>query len=415
MIMNAVAHTPIFDRFDIRFSRVQVLAVAGVLLITSLGVFLFQIASSHDPFLPNGVPLGGDFIAFWSAARGVVAGHAGDLYNSAFFESWLQTMVPAENPYDLTWQYPPSYYFLILPLAFLPYSAGYAAWTGGSLIAFAATGYVIGLRERWLFVVLSAPVVFNAAITGQNGFLTASLLAGAALLPDRRPMIAGLCAALLTVKPQLGLLLPIAYAAGGCWRAFGWATVGTVFLGLASVIAFGVEPWLHFPEGAVLVSERLSDGVMPLFKMPTTFAGFMLAGAPKALALSVHSVIAFCVVGTVAIVWRRVREPDLRAAILCTGVFFISPYIYYYELVVAALPIALVAKRAMKSGWLKYEQLSFGMLFLIPMFIPSAAYRFGLHIGFGVSVIAFLIVMRRIRSTHPDFRLLRRQKSALLA
>lgn len=393
--MGMASRAMVFDRLDIRFTRLHVIAAAGAVLAAALGVFIFQIVFSRNLMLPAGVHLGGDFVAFWSAARAVVEGHAGELYDPVFFEGWLQTTFPADEPYGLYWRYPPTYFFFILPFAFTPFAPAYAAWTGGGLIAYAAVCRAAGLSWLQLFVILAAPVVFNAAITGQNGFITASLLAGATLLPDKRPAAAGLCAALLTAKPQLGLLIPVAYAAGGCWRAFGWAAVGSVLLALASLAVFGVEAWQRFPEGTALITERLGEGVMPLFKTPTAFAALMLAGAPAPLALSVHGTLAFAVAATVAAVWRRVRDVELRAAALCVGVFFISPYVYYYELVIAALPMALLAKRAAASGWLKFEQLSFAGLFLIPLLLPGDPHRSGFHLGFAVTLLALFVVLRR--------------------
>jgi len=48
---------------------------------------------------------------------------------------------------------------------------------------------------------------------------------------------------LLCYKPHLALLVPVALAAGGHWRAFGAAAVTVAVVVGLSVALFGVEPW----------------------------------------------------------------------------------------------------------------------------------------------------------------------------
>ncbi|MEL7239255.1 MAG: hypothetical protein AAGK78_10360, partial [Planctomycetota bacterium] len=59
----------------------------------------------------------------------------------------------------------------------------------------------------------------------------------------------GLAAALLTIKPQLGVLLPIAYLAGGYWRAFFYAAFGSIaFAGAATAAGLAAGFWKGLDE-----------------------------------------------------------------------------------------------------------------------------------------------------------------------
>ncbi len=70
--------------------------------------------------------------------------------------------------------------------------------------------------ERWAVLLLLAfPAFWSNATYGQNGFLSAALLAGATHHLDKRPAVAGVCFGLLAYKPQLGLAVPLALAATG--------------------------------------------------------------------------------------------------------------------------------------------------------------------------------------------------------
>ena len=362
-----------------------------------MAFFAAQLALSEHFVTPSGAPVGGDFVAFWTAAKSLAAGGGAEIYDPAIFKDRLLEFAPVLETYNLTWQYPPTFYFTISFLALLPFGLGYALWTGGSIAIFAATLRSARIKGAPLLFVLAAPVVFQAAITGQTGFLAAGLLIGAGLFPDKRPMVAGICAALLTMKPQLGVLLPFAFIAGGYWRAFFWAAAGTATLCLASIAAFGVEPWFAFFDSILGASLALRDGVMPLFKMPTIFAAFTLAGATNEISLVIHGLGAIAALWATIAVWRRNDSNALRLGVLCAGAFFVSPYLFYYELVILAAPIALLALEAREKGWRPHDHLILAALFLLPLFIPGDPRQAGFNLGFAVLTLAFVFVLRSMR------------------
>jgi hypothetical protein len=76
-------------------------------------------------------------------------------------------------------------------------------------------------------------------VHGQNQFLTASLVGGVFLTLERRPALSGILLGLLSYKPQLGVLFPVALAFGGYWRVFGWACASTMFWTILSGAIFG--------------------------------------------------------------------------------------------------------------------------------------------------------------------------------
>ena len=399
---------------DFQLSTRHALIGAVVIAASMYSAFAGQLFMSKDFVTPAGPPVGGDFVAFWTAARIAVADQIAFIYESAFFQEKLLELGPPRDAYTLTWQYPPTYFLAIWFLAFLPFGLGYVAWTGGSFALFALLIRNAGVRGHALIYVLAAPVVFHAIITGQNGFFAASLLLGATLYADKRPIVAGLCAAILTMKPQLGVLLPFAFLAAGCWRAFFVAAAGTIALVLASVAAFGIESWVVFIDGITTASENVSSGVMPLFKMPTVFAAFSLAGAPKFLVIAMQIIGAAVALGMTIYVWRRHKNNALRAGIVCVGAYFVSPYLFYYELVIISAPIALLALEAQKNGWRPFDHLFLMALFLMPLFAVGEPRKAGLNIGFVVTTMAFIYIVRQMRpalSTSPNSP----QKEALSA
>lgn len=390
-----------FDWSAFRLTPVRVFALAAILLAVAIVVTAAQFSQAKGLVLPAGAVIGGDFLAFDVAAEAARSGRAAETYDAAAFEALLKEYGPPRERFGLTWQYPPTYFLLILPLAFIPYLWGYALWTLGSAALFLAVLRRAGVGPLALFVIVASPAAFQAAITGQNGFITGALLLIAALYPDRRPILAGCAAAALTVKPQLGVLLPIAYLAGGCYRAFAVAALGALGLAAIATLGFGAEIWEAFVGGLSGASDNLASAKMPLYKMATPYAAARFAGLPSEAAALIHAIFAASALVIAAYVWRRVKDPELRAAAVMALVFFVAPYGFYYELVLLSAPVAILAKRAIEKGWLRYEQATLAALTLLPMTLPGETARTGLSWGFLVVLCVAAFVFRRIVAEEP--------------
>src|SRR4029077_14185637 len=110
---------------------------------------------------------------------------------------------------------------------------------------------ILGHRDRAILVCLLAfpPVLWTLGL-GQNALLTAGLFGAAALLLDRRPALAGLFFGALCYKPHFGLLVPVALAAGGHWRAFAAAFLSAAAPCLASLCLLCLKPWRDYLAAA---------------------------------------------------------------------------------------------------------------------------------------------------------------------
>lgn len=399
----------LFRKFrSLKFSaiaRILVFAVASLFLAITVGVTADKYSQAEGYVLPSGAIVGGDYVAFDGAAEAIARGQAAEIYDREAFETLLAETGPPRDGYKLFWQYPPSYYFWVAPLALTDYIPGLILWVGLGALVFLFAMRGAGASWLALYVVVASPVVFHAAITGQNGFLTATLIAIAALYPDKRPVLAGLAAALLTAKPHLGLLLPFAYLAAGLWRAFSAAALGTVALVVASALVFGLDSWTAFYTsvgGAGGAWESLAQGVLPVHKMVTPLSAGVFAGLPPNIALGLHLTLAGATIAGVILIWRRVTDRGLRAAALCAGVFLVSPYGYYYETVILALPVLIIVERGLRSGWLRFERLFVALAFVLPVLLPGDLRAHGISWGLVTVVIVAAAVLRRIYHDCPE-------------
>lgn len=383
-------------------ARVLIFAAASLFLIITVGVSVQKYSQAEDHVLPLGGVIGGDYVAFDAAAEAVARGRAAQIYDRESFEALLEDVGPPREGYALSWQYPPSYFFFVAPLGLVDYIPGLILWVGLGAAAFLFVMRGAGASWLALYVLVASPVFFHAAITGQNGFLTAVLLAVAALYPDKRPVLAGIAAALLTAKPHLGLLLPFAYLAAGMWRAFSVAALGTVALIVASALVFGLDSWTAFFAGAGGAWESLILGLLPVHKMVTPMSAGILAGLPPNIALGLYLALTAGTVAGVMLIWRRVADSGLRAAALCAGVFLVSPYGYYYEMVILALPLLIVAQRGLQQGWLGFEPVFLALAFMLPVLLPGELNATGISWGLITVMIVASVVLRRIYHDDPD-------------
>lgn len=398
--MNAVLtlierRYPLFYELGTRRLGLVLGLFAALYLGVAASMWADLIATSDDLFTRAGPIIGGDFIVFQHVSTRAGDADLASLYEMKNLKAELMARYPGRGEMNFGWMYPPTMFLLVAPFGDAPYLAAYSAW----VIAFASL-FLIVLNRLWaapaaLFFTVTAPPFFQAIITGQNGLLTGALLALAGGFAQKRPILAGVAAGLLTIKPQLGILIPIAFAAAGCWRAFFAAAATALLLAAASVIAFGWEMWLSFFDGLIAHGGRMALEGFPFHKLVTPFGFATMLGAPTAVANAVQIAAALSLAVYVFIVWKRIKDAELRLAALSTAAVLATPYAFYYEFVIVLPAMALIAKRAVETGWLKGERLSLIALWILALQAPGEDVVPSLSSGAVEGFLAFAIAARR--------------------
>lgn len=398
--MNAVLtlierRYPLF--YDLGTKRLRlVLAFFAALYLGVAGVMWAElIVTSQDLFTRAGPIIGGDFIVFQHAAERAGDPDMAALYEMKSLKAELEARYPGHGEMNFGWMYPPTMFLLVAPFGDASYLAAYGAWIG----AFGAILLIV-LYRLWadrfaMFFAVSAPPFFQAVITGQNGLLTAALLALAGGFAEKRPVVAGVAAGLLTVKPQLGVLVPFAFAAAGCWRAIFWAGATALALAALSVAAFGPDNWRAFIDGLLAHGGRMTNPGFPFEKLVTPYSFAAMLGAPARVAGGVQAAATLMLAAYVAFIWRRTKDADLRLATLSTAALMATPYAFYYEFVIALPAIFVIARRAVETGWLKGEKLSLIGLWLLTLQAPGDDVVPSLSVCALSAFVAFAIVARR--------------------
>jgi alpha-1,2-mannosyltransferase len=279
----------------------------------------------------------------------------------------------------LFWSYPPHLLFFIWPFGLLNYLPSYVVWcvAGLALHVWAAVAGGVD-RKYWLFLAVAPAVAVNV-LTGQNGFLTAALLIGGLASLDRRPIIAGILFGMLTIKPQLGLLLPVLLVLTGQWRVISSAVATTVLLVAATAIWFGPDIWIQYFHKVVPQQHDLLNvaGVMGWNIVASAFVNARLIGLSDNWAWVAQGVVSVCAFGAVVWTFWRKRDPVLSQALYVTATFLFSPWIMNYDMVVFGWIVALLRQRGNETFVDRYLSLALWMLpiLMLPLglaHIPSA-------------------------------------------
>jgi len=296
-----------------------------------------------------------DFVTLWSAGALVRDGQATGVYDWEIAKQMQVAVTGVDYTGHLGFHYPPPFLFVVGLLAYLPFGVSYIAWIAATFAAYATMiRALIGRPIGW-WLALAFPALFYNFVIGQNGCLTAALLGGTLFLLPTRPILAGICLGLLTYKPQYGPLFPLVLLATGQWRTIFAAAATTVTIAAISWLAFGTDTWLAFFHWAPMTPTFLTNGEVYFGKLQSMLGFVRFAGGGERVSWIAHWCLAATVAVAVVALWRSNVRYELKAAALATGAVLATPYVFMYDLVVLAIPMALLIRLGFETGFRKIE------------------------------------------------------------
>ena len=277
-----------------------------------------------------------DWTAFDRAADRLLAGE--EVYRPFSFES---------EP--LPYFYPPFALWLALPLGALGFWGSYIYSAALTLIA-----YIAGLRwfgrsapgeiDRTTGIILAVAsgATIGSTLIGQYSGVWVLSLGGACLLFTRdRKFLAGLALALLWLKPNIAIAVPVVLVWSRSWQPLKGFALGSGALGLAS-LPLGLSQWSGFISNARNIAELQEQGLVPLDKMVTVLAGIQTTFGIEdqaTLSLIIWLPIAAVTGVSVLTLWSkgRLAEDPVRAfGALALFVVAANPRLYFYDATLAA-------------------------------------------------------------------------------
>jgi hypothetical protein len=275
-----------------------------------------------------------DFVSFWAAGRMLLDGAGPAIYDIDAHRAVEHSVAGSIGL--MPFPYPPPFAFIVLPFGSLSYEVSFIAWV---MITIAL--YLIA-STAWMprLLALAQPSLLVNVFVGQAAFLTSALFMAGTSLMSRRPMLGGALLGMLVIKPQLGLLVPLALAAGRHWRAFAAAAFSSTALMVASLPLVGLDGWTAFVKLVSAFAGYVTTGRWPWRELASVYAFQSYFAVSPLIAIFVHSAVA---IGAAALVWRAWRgDRPGKVASLAAATLLISPYLMTYDGLILALPIAFL-------------------------------------------------------------------------
>jgi hypothetical protein len=312
-------------------------------LVAPFGWFMFWAVFHRAP--------GQDWVVFPTAAALVRAHDFATLADPRAFTdvlnrthtAWFAKPISQLHP----WVYPPPALLLALAFGWMPYLVSLLAFLGltGAAMVAALWHWEHDIRRRLLLIgfVLLCPATAYQIGAGQLSFLVAAILLAAMALLEGRPFWAGALLGLLCLKPQLGLMIPVALLAARQFRAIAGAAASAGALAVLSLALLGLAPWHDW----ILFASGASPWFVPLLQQMRVYdqsmhATLHMLGASDAVAGIGQMLATLGAAICVWLVFARAGARRRRLIVLLCAMIVAAPHVSGYDHVLLAIACLLV-------------------------------------------------------------------------
>jgi hypothetical protein len=252
----------------------------------------------------------------------------------------------------------------------------------------AATRKMIDVR----FALAQAAAAANF-IVGQNGFLICAIFIRGTALLTSRPFVGGIVLGLLSLKPQLALLVPIALLAGREWRAIAGGALCSLFLAAVGLLLLGTASYEGFIAMIGHFSQWLGAGRWRWGEIASIYAMLRFFGVQQALALAIHFLVALVAAVMTGYAWAT--KSDRRVAILAASTLLASPYVFTYDGLLLVMPMAHLLRQG--------KDRAFGLIWLLSLLPVIGYFRpFPNTIPFAAMISLWALHSRSSTSAAPN-------------
>ncbi len=342
-----------------------------------------------------------DFVNYWVGGQFALDGRHLLLFDQPQYFAYLQSLF-GPNYQIHAWSYPPHFLMLVAPLGMFEYRVALVIFLLVTLALFVLAASAFRRRfapetsRLYLWLALFGYVLMQVEAT-QNGFLTGALLLCVFAYMRERPAVAGLALALLTVKPQLGFLIPLLALLDRNWALLRWATIFTVLLVGLSVALFGVDSWRAYFTQVVPYQQYVMNEWYGIFlrMMPSTFGSVRTLDFTPDLAHVVQWIVSGAAFACLLRLLFVVKDPLERVFAIVAGTFLITPYSFNYDMGAISIIAACLSLRE-RAAKRNLEASVYGVLAILPAAVTTLGIK-GLPIAPLVLAASFAVLWLRAR------------------
>jgi hypothetical protein len=242
----------------------------------------------------------------------------------------------------MPWAYPPPLTAAVSLLPLMGLSWSYMLFMVATLMLYLWTLSQFGARLIGASMLAVYPALVLVIRLGQNGMLTGSLIGLFLLGLYRGRKAAGVPLGLMVIKPHLAVGIGLVALLQRRWTTIAIGTGIALLCCAVATLVLGLQVWPAFFSGVAAAGGYLREGLFPLYRMSSIYAGARSFGALSSSAMAVHVCGALIALGMVALAWRRGVRSNRLLALACLATVFVSPYNYDYDLACLACVVALI-------------------------------------------------------------------------
>lgn len=394
-MLRAGALLKIFQSGDwLNESRIRVWSAA--VLIGSVAMILYFVATASGYSDFRGRPLGTDFSSLYAGGQWVLEGRAAAPFDPELQHEMEKRVLGAATPFYV-WYSPPVYLLIGALLALMPYGVALPAWQAATLVAYllALRGIAADSARGWMLPALAFPGVLMSFTHGHHALLSAALMGGGLFLLERSPLIAGALFGALVYKPEYLPMILLVLAATQRWEAIAGTISMATLLCATSALLFPGAWTGFFGSLEFLRIVVLEQGGIGFFKIQSMFGAARLWGWPVTLAYAAQLAAFASVAVMLAIVWRSRTSFESRAAALIAGTMLSAPYLLDFDLALMAPAIAYLALAGLRQGFLRYEKMLLVFIWFAPLLTRALAENLSVPLGLIAVILLFGLAIRR--------------------
>ena len=362
----------------VSYSRARRIALVGA-CAGWIGAALFVALDTGSNRSIFGPMKWADFPHFYTLGA-VARTHASRiLYDTQALDALQRSLVPESTGDLFIPVYAPITALVFAPFSVFPYFVGGALWALVTVavyftcvwLAWRPAARAFEDRSFAIAATLAFPAAWQLAVYGQTTAipLLAFTAAWRALDRDRR-LLAGAALSMLTVKPQLAIVITAVAVLTGDWRLILGAAAGIAAQALAVLAVFDRSV---FPAYARMVARlpALSDLLEP---KPYNLHSLRVLTQllPPAADWAAWGLLSMAVIVATLVVWRSNAPLRMRFGTLVMASLLVDPHLTTYDVAILALPVAwiggLFITDSIDAAW--FWQIVFW--FAVTVLVPTA-------------------------------------------
>lgn len=359
-----------------------------MMLVNAMAMAVSHVFRPQEPLLT--AALHNDFVVFWPAGHLAIGRDAARIYDPVWFAAWQSGHIGRGIAANLLYFYPPPNLLICMILAPFNFMDGYLIWS----VVLTAIG-VIALRRSQVpwpvigFGLANAAFLLNLLV-GQFGFMTGALFIASILAIDRKPRAAGALLGALVIKPQAGLIGPIALLARRRYDGLAIGGIVVGFLCVAVTIICGWAIWPAFVEHGMATARSMLIAPYPNASENFGVSAFWMIRSLRGSVAFAEAGQAICTVGAVVwcwIAWRRVRPDRIALAALTVSLTLLAtPYGYTDDMCGFSIMVA----------WLAWERRQLELADVVMLMWPALC--FFVSVGLRLDLTPLVVLLGAMRA-----------------